>query len=539
MPEISGYETQHIKNLLKYSKRIDEIYRQVIDEITAASRGLKPISGKPFSFDDYPLLKKKANRLFAAMADELLKTTEAGVRSSWSLSNEKNDQLVKMVFKDKSVPEKVAKKIFGTNLQAMDQFINRKEEGMGLSDRVWNYTGQFRFELETGMQTGITEGIPATKLAGQMKQYLNQPDMLFRRVRDAKGKLHLSKRASEYHPGQGVYRSSYKNALRMTRTEMNLAYRNADHERWKQMDFILGFEVKLSNRHKVEDICDALAGKYPKDFKYNGWHTQCLCPALPILPSEEERIAYLTRPINGEGSSFEFKGKISNVPSGFNDWIGKNTDRVKGWKSTPYFIKDNFKGGDITKGLKIKTAPAKSSTSNDLYSKIKDKENIIRKNKRFETAVAFDDDGNILFEKKGGPRSVSFTPKEVAQFENTIFTHNHPSGHSYPEGSILRIGNSFSAADIILSIRNNIKEIRAVTPNYTFSMKRPSDGWPDIGSASRLIETITNSIREDFNDRIRRGILSERMASVMHHHSVWKQFSEKTGCIYTKTRDFI
>lgn len=46
-------------------------------------------------------------------------------------------------------------------------------------------------------------------------------ERLYRRVRGADGKLHLSKAAKAYHPSQGVYRSSYKNAMRLTRTECN------------------------------------------------------------------------------------------------------------------------------------------------------------------------------------------------------------------------------------------------------------------------------------------------------------------------------
>ena len=59
--------------------------------------------------------------------------------------------------------------------------------------------------------------------------YLRNPDKLFRRVRDKHGNLRLSKAAKAYHPGRGVYRSSYRNALRLTATENNMAYRTADH----------------------------------------------------------------------------------------------------------------------------------------------------------------------------------------------------------------------------------------------------------------------------------------------------------------------
>ena len=36
--------------------------------------------------------------------------------------------------------------------------------------------------------------------------------------------------------------------MRMARTEINSAYREADSIRWQQLDFIVGYEVKTSNR---------------------------------------------------------------------------------------------------------------------------------------------------------------------------------------------------------------------------------------------------------------------------------------------------
>jgi hypothetical protein len=44
---------------------------------------------------------------------------------------------------------------------------------------------------------------------------------------------------------------------------------------------------------------------------------------------------------------------IKDVPDDFNNWVVENTERAKGWKSQPYFIRDNFKGGDIAKGLNL------------------------------------------------------------------------------------------------------------------------------------------------------------------------------------------
>ena len=122
-------------------------------------------------------------------------------------------------------------------------------------------------EVETAMDIALRDGTPANRLATDLKQYLKHPDNLFRRVRDEHGQLQLSKRAKEFHPGQGVYRSSYKNARRLAVTETNMAYHKADNERWRQLDFVLGYEVQVSGTNpNVCPLCMELAGKYPKEF---------------------------------------------------------------------------------------------------------------------------------------------------------------------------------------------------------------------------------------------------------------------------------
>ena len=184
-----------------------------------------------------------------------------------------------------------------------------------------------------------------------VRRYLRNPDKLFRRVRDKHGNLRLSKAAKAYHPGRGVYRSSYRNALRLTATENNMAYRTADHLRWQQQPFVVGIEIKLSNNHTCKgvigrfvDICDDLAGVYPKDFKFVGWHPHCRCYCVPKQASKEEFMEYQQRLLNGEDvSNYHFKGEVKDLPRNFKDWYTDNTDRIARAKSQPYFLRDNQK----------------------------------------------------------------------------------------------------------------------------------------------------------------------------------------------------
>ena len=214
------------------------------------------------------------------------------------------------------------------------------------------------------IDVALGDGTSAAVLSRTVRKLLNNPNALFRRVRDKHGQLRLSQNAKNYHPGQGVYRSAYRNALRLTATETNMAYRTADHMRWQQMNFVTGIEIKLSNNHNCRgiakgqfyDICDELAGVYPKDFKFVGWHPFCRCFAVPKLADMKEFLEYQDKLIAGEDvSNYKFSGEVTSMPKQFNEWIKNNEERIKSAKSLPYFIRDNFVGGDISKGMVFAT----------------------------------------------------------------------------------------------------------------------------------------------------------------------------------------
>ena len=181
-----------------------------------------------------------------------------------------------------------------------------------------------------------------------LRDYLRYPDKLFRRVRDEHGQLQLSKRAAAFHPGQGVYRSSYKNARRLAATETNMAYMTADYERWQQLDFVVGIEIRLSNNHTLNgepfvDICDELKGRYPKDFKFTGWHPHCRCHAITILKTDEEIAEDTQKILNGEELDGNSINRVDDVPDNFKKWLQNNEARAKRSYSMPYFIRDNEK----------------------------------------------------------------------------------------------------------------------------------------------------------------------------------------------------
>lgn len=344
--KIDKWEAQHQRNLLAYERQIEAIYKAAVAE-SASIAGLcdfNPV--EPFSFSKYPITQERVRKLLYGLGNDLYSAIVNGVRSEWTLANRKNDELCNVVFGDMAslLTDEQRKRYYATNPKAQEAFLARKESGLNLSDRVWKYTDQFKEEIEMGIDIGLRDGLSANELSRDLRQYLKYPDKLFRRVRDEHGILQLSKAAKAFHPGQGVYRSSYKNARRLAATEANIAFRTADYERWQQLDFVVGFEVKLSNNHPVTDICDYLKGRYPKDFKYTGWHPHCRCYVVSILKTPEEMQADNELIFQGGEPSEGSVNTVTDVPQGFKDWLKDNEERIEAAKkrgTLPYFLKDN------------------------------------------------------------------------------------------------------------------------------------------------------------------------------------------------------
>lgn len=247
----------------------------------------------------------------------------------------------------------------------------KRDNGLNLSDRVWNYTQQTKSEFEVAVSqvlaNGIGKGISAESLGRQVRQYLNNPDMMYRRyhrkqlmsdgtkkdivewrrrVIDKEGKVRFIKEDLA-KVGTGVYRSARQNALRLTITETNMAYNYSNCKRWESEPFVLGIRIRLSANHPEEDICDELAGDYPKTFMWRGWHPRCMCSVSPILMDRKsDEWKKLRKMPKEEYEAYQSPNLVKNVPSAFSEWCERNKKKLKVARDNdklPYFVKDNQK----------------------------------------------------------------------------------------------------------------------------------------------------------------------------------------------------
>lgn len=337
---INPYDLQLLKNQAALNRRILKFYEDGIISLTP-TLGTVKYKGKLFRIADYPSLQKNIEQVIAKIRAQVYTTTVNGIQDSWNLSNKKNNVLVDKRLAGKKLRKGVKQVLYDPNEKALQQFINRKEKGLNLSDRVWKTMEPFKAELEQGIGLGISKGQSASSMAKELQKNLREPDKLFRRVRSEEGKLVLSTAARNYNPGQGVYRSSYKNALRLTRTENNGAYRTADHERWKNLPFVTGITIKLSNAHPAYDICDKLVGDYPKDFLFQGWHPQCICFATAKQMSDEEFDKLEDQILAGEPINVSGATIVMQPPAAFGQYVTDNKKMLEGLKNKPYWMRDN------------------------------------------------------------------------------------------------------------------------------------------------------------------------------------------------------
>lgn len=86
-------------------------------------------------------------------------------------------------------------------------------------------------------------------------------------------------------------------------------------------------------------------------------------------------------------------------------------------------------------------------------------------NRKTEKMTLVDENGNVILEKSGGRGSVSFGGYETAHMGPTVtLTHNHPGA----------FGGTFSGADVNILTKFDLRAIRAVGKEGTYSLERTS-----------------------------------------------------------------
>lgn len=351
-----------------YMAQIGALFAQTVDDILDINKTMPTLGeGEMFSFDSLSEPKQgKVDGLLRRLHSLIVTAIRKDMKVEWGEANEDTDKMITAIVGNEVAQNPSLVGWFHRNAQAMNAFVNRTEAGLTLTDRIWKPVRQLRDEMEVAMTISMGEGESASTMKRMVKKYLNDPDLMFRRFRykvgeDKEGKPVYSKKWKKrvktedgryrfvdcdkdtYKTGTGYYKSASKNAMRVTRTETNMAYRRADNERWKSLDFVLGQKIQTSRGHEEEDICDELAGNYPKEFVFEGWHPQCFCISTPLLLDEDEVIKMAQAKIRGEKYTPKAK-PLEDMPENFKVYVTDNRQNIKKWRRNgkePYFLRNN------------------------------------------------------------------------------------------------------------------------------------------------------------------------------------------------------
>lgn len=368
-PKYTAQTVETYAIVSKVERRLTDLYGSTYQGVLQLAQVRRAIqAGQPFTFEpNRPETKALIKSLdtLAAKTDRLL---ESSVSLAWQKGEDSVTNACYSAFGRtqaarnavRAIADRAREDLRGRGVST-GAFYTQKHGGLNISDRVWGNSLFAKQEIEEIIQQGILQGKSADEISHSVRGYLNNPSKLFRRVRNKEtGELELSKNAKNYHPGRGVYRSSYQNALRLARTEVNAAYRRAEWESYQNNPLITGYKIELSNNHTttikgkkvaLRDICDELAGEYPKSFQWTGWHPQCRCRMVPIFIKEGDFRSRIRALAAGKLDTWKPSNTVTEPPKAFTDWVADNADRLKAGKQMPYFIADNYVGGDPTKGL--------------------------------------------------------------------------------------------------------------------------------------------------------------------------------------------
>ena len=283
--------------------------------------------GIPFDFSSFPETRAAVRKSISRLTNSVTATIYNGTTEEWRNSNIAQDLIANKVLKSYTgeVNKKEYTKYYETNSDVLRAFQNRKLNGKSISENIWDLSSQQQKNIEAAISCSLERGTSAITLSKQISQYLKDFPSLKKDY------------AERYGEATDILDCEYR-AARLARSEINMAYRTAEQKRWEQFDFVVGYEIKTTDSDKhVEDICDELAGKYPKDFEFVGWHPNCMCYTVPILKSEDEFWDY------DHDNPTPSENEVTDVPENFKEWVRENRDRIETAKSQPYFIRDNQK----------------------------------------------------------------------------------------------------------------------------------------------------------------------------------------------------
>ena len=139
---MNKYEARPLRDVEAYKREVQKIFDEATKEALRMGIRLDAETGNPFSFDDYPETKRKFDALMAKMHQRIMAVVRNGVDAEYELAKDGAGEQIRSVFPALSAAQISEQLRRLANSNAKAAFEQRRKRGLGLSDKVWQYTGQ-------------------------------------------------------------------------------------------------------------------------------------------------------------------------------------------------------------------------------------------------------------------------------------------------------------------------------------------------------------------------------------------------------------
>lgn len=313
MIDFSDVGRRHNSRVNSYIKEIKRLFKEANQSIVNASKIVPNIEGTIFRFSNYPPAQRVAEAIINNLADNIIQLIIIRMQEERQIANQMVNQMVN------ELPERF-------------RYFEIEEQPEELDEeKIRGYILPYLYTSEVAINYGRLNNYDESKIIGQLDYALTKPlpmtgraeDLInYRNVFIASGASSIISRSLLINPGQGTYRSSYRNISRLAINELDTDWRNHIETYLESNEAIVAYRVRISNLPNVCPICEALNGSlFPPTFKWWGFHVSCRCYLEPVFANDEE----LERSDYNRISSENY---VSRPSDKVYSWINDNRDRL-------------------------------------------------------------------------------------------------------------------------------------------------------------------------------------------------------------------
>lgn len=263
----------HLKALKVTEKKLLELYKKAADDV---GKIILTLGDKVKDIGLYYTLRDQLESRIRQLSDDATELIEEHLNAEAARGIRATDDSLRFGAPGLTPPLIRAEflRIYHEAVQALMVTV----EGIQLSDHIWSLNQVNLQRLREILLEGMVSGRSFADTYRLMKGYLRLSgvDLRTRFWKDY---------FLEHPPGRGVYRSPWKNVMRVIRTETNRAFREGAQLYAQGKTWAKGMRFNLSDAHPEPDVCDDLAnhdsglgpGVYPVGQAPTSPHPHCLC----------------------------------------------------------------------------------------------------------------------------------------------------------------------------------------------------------------------------------------------------------------------